>query len=159
MFWACFGFNERTGLVALEGDPLSARQGVSGWVISELYRAFLPDFLQPGDTFMHDNARVHTARIVKAILQELRIKVIVWSPYSLDLNPIENLWTLMKVEIYKLEPDLEVALDTEATLFRLIEAAKTAWHRIDQAILDKLASTMSHRVQAVLKAEDWYTKY
>ncbi|EDN05333.1 predicted protein [Histoplasma mississippiense (nom. inval.)] len=49
-----------------------------------------------------------------------------WPPYSPDLNPIENLWALLKQEIYKLHPELEHASDTVATKRALIEAAKEA---------------------------------
>jgi transposase len=53
---------------------------------------------------MQDNAPVHTARIIKALLEELGINIMVWPPYSPDLNPIENLWAIMKVKIYQLYP-------------------------------------------------------
>jgi len=56
-------------------------------------------------------------------------------------------------------PELKHAPDTEETLQRLINAAQQVWHTIDQAILDRLASTMPNRVIAVIKAEGWYTKY
>ena len=46
--------------------------------------------------------------------------------YSSDLNQIENLWAIMKQQIYKLYPELEHARDTEDTHERLIEAAKEA---------------------------------
>lgn len=64
----------------------------------------------------HDGASVHTAGIVKQLLVEMGIKVMNWPPYSPDLNPIENLWALLKAEIYKLYPELQFANDTEETL-------------------------------------------
>ncbi|EDN09531.1 predicted protein [Histoplasma mississippiense (nom. inval.)] len=82
-----------------------------------------------------------------------------WPPYSPDLNPIENLWALLKQEIYKLHPELEHASDTVATKRVLIEAAKEAWNAIDDSILYNLSATMPHRVKAVIEAEGWYTKY
>ncbi len=65
----------------------------------------------------------------------------------------------MKAEIYRLHPELEHADDTVATLNALIRAAREAWHAIDQSFLYNLSVTMPHRVQAVLKAKGWYTKY
>jgi len=159
MFWAAFGQDIRTGLVPLDGDPEAARGGVTGWVITEVYRAFLPTILVPGDTFMHDGASVHTARIVKRLLNEMGVQVMVWPLYSPDLNPIENLWALVKREIYKLYPELEYADDTEETLERLIAAAKEAWQAIDERILYNLSVTMPYRVAAVIAAKGWYTKY
>lgn len=45
------------------------------------------------------------------------------------------------------------------TLEQLIKAAKEAWHAIDDKILKHLCESMPHRVQAVLLADGWYTKY
>jgi transposase len=159
MLWASFGHNIRTGLVPLDGDPESARGGVTARVIVEVYRAYLPTILQPGDIFMHDGASVHTARIVKAILLEMGVVVMIWPPYSPDLNPIENLWAIMKAEIYRLHPELQFMNDSDETLRLLVEAAKEAWHAIEDRILYNLSMTMPHRVEAVREAKGWYTKY
>jgi hypothetical protein len=159
MLWAVFGHDRRSGLVPLDGDPLAARRGVTSWVIRELYRAFLPDVMVEGGEFMHDGAGVHRGNIIKDILREIEIRVMLWPPYSPDLNPIENLWALMKAEIYRLHPELEHAPDTDATLDALVAAAQEAWHAIDNGILYRLATTMPNRVQAVIDAEGWYTKY
>jgi transposase len=159
MFWAGFGYDIRTGLVPLDGDPDSPRGGVSSRVIRDLYEAFLPGFIQPGNIFMHDNAPVHTAHIIRRILEELRVEVMIYPPYSPDLNPIENLWAIMKAKIYELYPHLEYAPDSEATLNELIKAAKEAWQVIDERVLQHLSNTMPHRVQAIITADGWYTKY
>jgi transposase len=159
MFWAGFGHGVCTGLVPLDGDPDSPCGGVTSRVIHDVYSAFLPELVEPGDIFMHDNAPVHTAGIIRQLLAEMQIEVMIWPPYSPDLNPIENLWALMKAVIYKRYPELEYAPDTEETLIQLIEAAKESWHMIDEQVLKRLSDTMPHRVQAVLLVDGYYTKY
>ena len=57
---------------------------------------------------MHDKAPVHTAQAVQGAFEELGTEMMVWPPHSPDLNPIENIWTLVKT-IYKLCPELEHA--------------------------------------------------
>lgn len=152
MFWAAFGNGKRTGLVALDGNVDS--QG-----IYDLYNAYLPDFLEANNIFMHDNASVHTAGIVKELLRERGYEIMIWPPLSPDLNPIENVWALMKAKIYEIDPALVEATDTVETYARLREVAKEAWHAIEQDIHDKLCDTMNHRVEAILRCDGWYTKY
>ena len=55
IFWAGFGYNTRTELIPLDGDPDAPRGGVTARRIYDLYQAQLPQFIQPGDIFMQDN--------------------------------------------------------------------------------------------------------
>lgn len=41
----------------------------------------------------------------------------------------------------------------------LIAKAQEAWDLLDLDILANLSHTMPHRVQAIIDAEGWYTKY
>lgn len=63
----------RRVLLCFNGDPESVRGGVTSRVIVKLYRAFLRTILEEGDIFMQDGASVHTARIVRRVLQEMGI--------------------------------------------------------------------------------------
>ena len=54
--------------------------------------------------FMHDNAPSHAARNTSASLAAMGIKgekLMVWPPPSPYLNPIENLWSILKQKIYE----------------------------------------------------------
>lgn len=162
MFWAAFsGSGRRTGLIPLFGDPDSPRGGVNRFIILELYQRVLPTLMNGVEDaiFQQDNAPVHTAHVVRDWLADQEFQVMNWPPYSPDLNPIENLWALLKAKIYELHPEIRGMPDNEETLQFLIDIAQQAWSMIDTSILESLAITMPHRVQQVIDNDGWYTSY
>ena len=82
-----------------------------------------------------------------------------WPLYSLDLNPIENLWKRLKDEIIRLHPKLITMGNSDPAMDYLIMCAREAWESLEEVMLNKLAENMQKRVDAVLKAKGWYTKY
>lgn len=161
MFWAAFsGDTRRSGLIPLFGDPRSEANDVNSFVIEELYRRVLPVLIQNEDgIFQHDNAPTHTAHIVRRALDEMGIETMDWPPVSPDLNPIENLWALLKAKIYELRPDLRHMNNNNTTKEILIATAQQAWQEIDIRHLQHLSETMPNRVEAIIEARGWYTPY
>ena len=75
----------------VEGGRVDARTYVRTLNFSLL--DFLEELGEMGirPIFMQDNARVHTARLSMAWLEENEVEVLEdWPPYSPDLNPIEH---------------------------------------------------------------------
>jgi len=108
---------------------------------------------------MQDNAPIHKAGIIKEWFEISGVHVVDWPPYSPDLNPIENLWKLLKVEIIRGHLEFIVIKDNMATKEHLIRCAMEAWETLKDGLLNKLALGMQRRVDAVLAANGWYTKY
>lgn len=59
-----------------------------------------------------------------------------WPPYPPDLNPIENLWTLLKQKIYQIRPDLLHMPNNDATLAIMTATAQTAWEQLDLNVME-----------------------
>jgi predicted nuclease with RNAse H fold len=91
--------------------------------------------------------------------EENGVTVVDWPPYSPDLNPIENLWKLLKERICSKYPELSLMPKNSASMQRLCEAAVEVWEEFDEDLLATLIESMPRRLEAVIAARGWYTKY
>jgi hypothetical protein len=62
--------------------------------------------------------------------------------------------------IYQLDPDIENYQGSIRDLKdQFNELIKRAWEALGQEYFNKLIESMPQRIQAVIKANGWYTKY
>ena len=87
MFW---GEGRRYKLYIMDRDFKVKKNGYSTNSYLEVLDANLPRNYEPDLYFMHDNAPIHTTRVVIDWFEENGIDVTDWPPFSLDLNPIEH---------------------------------------------------------------------
>ncbi|EGZ77548.1 hypothetical protein NEUTE2DRAFT_49828, partial [Neurospora tetrasperma FGSC 2509] len=66
--------------------------------------------------------------------------------YSPNLNPIENLWSLLKDRIAKGFLEISAISRNNKTLDLFIDATTKVWLELDMAVVDKLIDSMPNRI-------------
>ncbi len=100
--------------------------------------------------FQQDLAPAHTAKSTKSWLNDHGVGVLDWPANSPDLNPIENIWGIVKRKMRNKRP--KNADELKATV-------KETWASIPPQQCHKLITSMSRRIEEVIKAEGAPTKY
>jgi len=136
--------------------PFRVQQGVK--VDSKGYCQLLTDFFIPwledrtlmerkSLVFQQDNAPAHKSRYTQNWLSDHGFKegtLIVWPPNSPDLNPIENLWAIIKQKIY-------VDGKQFNSLDELWNAVEYACRSITPCEVQTLTSAVDMRLLKILK--------
>lgn len=148
MFWAGIMGREIVG-------PFRIPDGVkmtSITYVEFLKEHFLPWFKRKNRAFrnkiifMHDNAPCHAAKNTSASLAAMGIKgdkLMVWPPSSPDLNPIENLWSIIKRSVY----DGGRQFTSQQQLW---EAILSSCKAVPADTIQKLTNSMDGRLEKVL---------
>ena len=148
MFWGCFSKLGLGPLVALEGSMNAQRY------IQLLEDTLLPE-LQVADAqmvFMQDNAPCHKAKIVMDFFDTNHVNIMDWPAQSPDMNPIENLWAVIKARRQK-------NYGYPKTKFEIIDQIFDIWDNIEPELVSKLADSANKGVSEVLRLNGRVSKY
>ena len=157
MFWAGIVNDELIG-------PFRVEDGVK--INSENYCEFLNDHFLPwfkkqpkkkkqSLIFMQDNAPSHVSKTSRNWLEAKGFfggRIMQWPANSPDLNPIENLWAIIKREVYK----NGMQFHTNDDLWRAIEVASKD---ISRTTIRNLTESMDRRVIQVIEKKGGHIKY
>jgi len=103
-------------------------------------------------TFQHDNAPIHTARVVKSFLKDKNVETLNWPPYSPDLNIIENVWGWLARKVYESGKQF-------STKEELIDAIQRAWATISLDYIKSLYDSLPNMIYEVILNKGGSTHY
>lgn len=128
-----------------------------GKVNSEIYQRILDENLESmyafyGDdfSFQQDNARPHVSRSTKDYFAKRGVNVLNWPANSPDLNPIENIWGIMKARLDKTR---------KKSITEWTDQLKKLWENLDHELLRSLIESMPRRLKMVIESKGEVIKY
>ena len=147
MVWGCFSYYGKGKLIILDNNinSISYQQILSEHLIDSLNMMGLNDFI-----FQQDNAPIHTSKLLQNFFKENNIKLLHWPANSPDLNPIENIWGYMSLQLSK---------RTLKSINDLKNQIIDIWENLDPNYLQKLANSMPNRLRQVIESNGKQTKY
>lgn len=149
MIWAAFGYYGKSRI-----HYISTKMNAKKYV--ELLDEALVDFGEKywGEDwiFQHDNASVHAAKDTKAFLESNTIPTLPWPAISPDLNPIENLWSILSSRVFAHGCQFDTVSQLKAAIDR-------EWSTIDESILRNLIESMPRRLMKVIIKKGGHSGY
>jgi transposase len=136
--WACFCWDNRGPIEVFKENMNSDKY------IEILENKLIPFINESNNDliYQHDNDSKHTSTKTKKFLKKTKISVLEWPSCSPDLNPIENLWKILKERVSKRQSKNENEFANNIV---------DEWNKIDMNILKSLINSMPNRIREVIK--------
>lgn len=101
---------------------------------------------------VEDGAKPHTAEKCKKAKESRTWIRIEWPPNSPDLNPIENIWRMIKQKIYQ-------GRNRPKTIAELREAVRKAWEELSDEVIISEIQSMPWRIHECLNRNGGITRW
>jgi hypothetical protein len=92
--------------------------------------------------FQFDNDPKHKSRKAKSFIERNNINTVNFPPYSPDLNPIENVWSLIKRKLYKSRYN---------TIEEFNQDIINEWNSVSLEVIKAIVGSMRKRLELVIK--------
>lgn len=125
------------------------------WTYSELLEEALFDeadalYGRRNWTLVQDGAPAHRAAYTIATIQQRGDVIRDWPGASPDINPIENVWNVLKNKVYQRNPRTQMELETYI---------REEWDDLDDNIVISIAESMPRRLEMLIETEGHHTGY
>lgn len=104
-----------TVMGAVTGDRCLGIKTLEKGMKGEDFQQFLEEEIVPklwsGAVVVMDNLPAHKVKGVTSMIEDAGAKVIYLSPYSPEFNPIEHLWSQLKIFLRKFSPKTQKAVN------------------------------------------------
>ena len=149
--WGCFSAKGVGSLTILPKNTAMNKEWYQHILREQLLPTIQEQFGDEQCLFQHDGAPCHKAKVITKWLGEQNIDILgPWPGNSPDLNPIENLWSILKRRVDKQKPTNSDKL--QALIMQ-------EWAAISQDVAQKLIDSMPGRIAEVLKKKGQHCKY
>jgi transposase len=146
--WGCFSANGVGDLYLVEG--ILKKEQYQTILETHAIPSALRLFGDQNWIFQQDNDPKHTAKVIKLWFVNNNTQILDWPSQSPDLNPIENLWSILDNSLKLRRPN------NEQELFQMLN---TSWKSISVDTLERLVDSMPARCQAVIDNDGFASKY
>lgn len=129
----------------------------------DLYKTILNDELQHTISwyeynqekiiFQHDNDPKHTSALVKSYLEQQPYQVLNWPSQSPDLNPIENIWSMLKKRLFHCYDSPPSGMND------LWERVQEQWNNISVEDCRNVIESLPKRCQDIIKKKGYWIDY
>lgn len=147
LVWGCFS-SKGVGEISFINGKMNAEEYcriLDTCLLVSANKLCISDFI-----FQQDNDPKHTSSTAKEYLDIKKVKTMSWPSQSPDMNPIENIWGILKRKVELRKP---------TSIRSLKEIIKEEWKAVTKEQCQKLVNGMHERAFKLWSARGKHTKY
>jgi transposase len=153
MIWGCMAYGRLGPLIRIPKDEKTGADYVRLVLGGPLLDIYMDLSEERGIVaVVEDGAPIHRCKAAKNFRTSHLMEVFPHPAQSPDLNPLEHVWRILKTRVNQRK-------DVPKTVDELWKVLQEEWAKIDIELVNQLARSMPHRVEAVYNVKGGPTKY